>query len=111
MHHEGGIAQDILKKILSEAKRRGLSKVKLAKVIVGEANLAQPDNIKFSFESISQGTIAQGAKLDIRLTKLKARCSSCKSEYDLSASLSCPHCKGKEIDIFSGQELLVESVE
>lgn len=111
MHHEGGIAQDILKKLLAEAKVAGLKKIKRAKVSIGEALLAHPENVQFSFDMISHGTIAQGAELDIRTTKLNAKCGSCKKEYDSNSLLSCPHCGGREIEIISGQELLVENLE
>jgi len=111
MHHEGGIAQDILKKILAEAKKSGMKKVERAKVTIGESLLAHPENVQFSFNMISHGTVAEGAKLDITTTRLKAKCASCKKEYGPASSLSCPHCGAAEIEITSGQELLVEGLE
>ena len=111
MHHEGGMAQDILRKILKEAETKGMKKVRKARVLIGESLLAHPENVQMSFDMISVGTVAESAKLEIRSSKLRARCASCGKEYESAHSLSCPHCAGREIKIISGQELLVESVE
>ena len=110
MHHEIGIAEDLLKRILEEAQKKRIEKVCKAKVKIGEFYLAHPDQLKYSFEMVSKGTLAEGAKLKVKTTPLKARCSSCLKDFD-SPALSCPSCGSKSIEITSGQELLVENIE
>ena len=110
MHHEVGLAEDILRKVLRLAGSKGLKVVARAAISVGEFYLARPEQIKHSFGMVSKGTPAEGAKLNITISPLRARCSSCKKEFDLS-SQKCPSCGGVGIEIVSGKELLVESVE
>lgn len=110
MHHEIGLAGDLLRMILEAASKQGLMKVKKAKVLVGEFHLAHPDQIRHSFEMISKGTPAEGAVLEIVTSKLKARCSKCGAEFDVAGG-ACPGCGGTAVEIVSGKELLVERVE
>jgi hydrogenase nickel incorporation protein HypA/HybF len=110
MHHEIGLAEDILRKVLRLAGSKGIKKISRASISVGEFYLARPEQIAHSFQMVSRGTPAEGAKLNITISPLKARCSSCKKEFELS-SQKCPSCGGVGIEIVSGKELLVERVE
>lgn len=110
MHHEMAMAQDILRAVLKKASEKGLSGVIKIKVRAGETRLVNPDYLKRGFEMASSGTIAQGAELDIKITPLRAKCRSCGGLLE-GDSLSCPSCKASDIEIASGQELLVEEVE
>ena len=109
MHHEIGIAQDILRLVLQKAKDEGISKVSRIKIRIGEFYLSHPDQISFSFDLVSKGTIAENARIEVVTSKISAMCSSCKKNFN-SPGLSCPFCGGKNIAIKSGQELLVESL-
>lgn len=110
MHHEIGIAQDLLNVILVEASKQGIKSVSKAKIKIGEFYLPHPEQLEYSFRIASKGTLAEGAKLEIEITPLRARCSSCLKDFD-SPALSCPSCGSKSIEITSGQELLVENIE
>jgi len=110
MHHEVGIAQDILHKVLHEAQRSGLKKVRKASVRIGETLLAHPDEVKHSFSAVSQGTAASGAELEIAISPLRAKCSSCGRDFE-AEGMRCPFCKSGDVEMISGRELLVETVE
>jgi len=109
--HELGLAEDILRKIKEEAKKNGLSKVAYAKIRVGETLVTdQPELIEL-FSMVSTGSSAEGAKLDIVLSPLKAVCSSCKKEFNPKViRFDCPNCGSGSIKITTGNELVIEEI-
>jgi hydrogenase nickel incorporation protein HypA/HybF len=109
--HELGLAEDILRKIKEEAKAKNLAKVSYAKIRVGETLVTdQPELIEL-FSMISTGTPAEGAKLDIVISPLKAVCGSCKKEFNPKViRFDCPGCGSASINIVSGKELLIEEI-
>ncbi|MFH1710240.1 MAG: hydrogenase maturation nickel metallochaperone HypA [bacterium] len=109
--HELGLAEDILRKIKDEARSRGLSKVSYAKIKVGETLVTDRPELEQLFSMISTGTVAEGVKLDIVISPLKAVCGSCKKEFNPKVMrFDCPSCGSGSIQISSGKELLIEGL-
>lgn len=110
--HEIHLAEDLLVKIKEKAKARGLSKVSKIKVKVGEMHTVGADELKFGFEMISKGNIIEGAIFEVEITPLAAKCSKCSKEIkEKTLKLDCPNCGSPHMEIVSGKELLVESIE
>lgn len=109
--HELGLAEDILRKVKEEAKVKGLSKISYARVKVGETLVTdQPELIEL-FSSISAGTPAEGTKLEIVISPLKAACRNCGIEFSARVvRFSCLGCGSGSIYIISGKELLIEEL-
>jgi hydrogenase nickel incorporation protein HypA/HybF len=109
--HELGLAEDILRKIKEEAKVRSLSKVSYARIKIGETLVTDQSELVELFSMVSTGTSAEGAKLDIVLSPLKAVCSKCKKEFNPKViRFDCPSCGSNSINIISGKELLIEEL-
>ncbi|MFC1568181.1 hydrogenase maturation nickel metallochaperone HypA [Candidatus Margulisiibacteriota bacterium] len=109
--HELHLAQDVLRKIEEEARTQNLAKVTFAKVRIGEARVTDPPELKEILANISKGTIADGMQLELDILPLAARCASCQNEFSSAAPrLDCPACGSMDIQITSGQELLVANL-
>jgi hydrogenase nickel incorporation protein HypA/HybF len=109
--HELGLAEDILRKIKEEAKSKNLSKISYAKIRIGETLVTDRPELEQLFSMISTGTPAEGAKLDIVISPLKAVCGSCKKEFNPQViRFDCPNCGSGSIKITSGKELLIEEL-
>ena len=110
--HEIHLAEGLLEKIKAQAKAEGLCKVLKVKLKVGEMHMVKEEELKFAFDMIGKGSIMDGAELEIEITKLSARCSNCGREIiEKTLKLDCPNCGSPHMEIVSGKELLVESVE
>lgn len=109
--HELGLAEDISRKILAEAKTKRLSNVSYAKIRVGETLVTdQPELIEL-FSMVSKGTPAEGTRLDIVISPLKAVCGNCKKEFNPSViRFDCPSCGSGSIKLTSGNELVIEEL-
>jgi len=109
--HELGLAEDILRKIKEEAKKNNLPKVAYAKIKIGETLVSDKPELEQLFSMISTGTLAEGTKLDIILSPLKAVCGSCKKEFNPKViRFDCPNCGSGNIKIVSGNELIIEEL-
>jgi len=67
----------IVQTVLEAAKERGADKVLEINLEVGRLTFLNPEQLEFAFKVISEGTIAEGAKLKIRSVEPKVRCLRC----------------------------------
>lgn len=110
--HEMSIAQSLLDIILQESQHHQVKLVHSVSLKVGELSAVETDSLKFCFEVITEGTIAEGARLDIERVPIRCRCRECDLEFIVEElSFSCPECKGTAVEMLSGKELSLESFE
>jgi hydrogenase nickel incorporation protein HypA/HybF len=112
--HELGIAQDFWAVIKQQAKHNDLKKVTKIVIVLGEASGIDRDFLVHSFKDhILPGTFAENAKLEIIPTPLAAKCNSCSKELTtgMITALNCPACGSSDLEIISGKETYVQSIE
>lgn len=110
--HELAIAQGILNIALNTAISHGACKIIGVKVLAGELTGVVPESLEFGFAALAEGTIAAGACLSICAVPLIGMCRDCGEQRHVEKHrFVCPECGSYAIDIISGQELKVESVE
>jgi hydrogenase nickel incorporation protein HypA/HybF len=112
--HELGIAQDFWAVIKQHAKDHALKKITRIVVVLGEASGIEESFLVHSFKDhILPGTLAENAKFEIVHSKLAAKCNGCGKEItkDVMTALNCPGCHGTDIEIVSGKETYVQSIE
>lgn len=100
---------DIIRQYTAHIPEQKVTRVTL---IVGEMTNAVPDALEAAFEVLSAGTNAEGALLDIKTVPLTAGCLECGWEGKTEKHLFvCPKCSSPCLEIKSGRELYVESLE
>lgn len=100
---------EIIDKYTADLEEKMVTKINL---VIGEMTNAIPDALEAAFSVYAPGTKAAGAKLEIRLVPLSARCENCKWEGNIEKhSFVCPHCSSIGLEIITGRELYVESLE
>lgn len=110
--HEMGIAQAVLSHALTAAEANGISRIAKLHLKVGAFSGVVEDALRFSFEVASQGTKAEGASLDVDNIPLTVRCQDCGRESGIQPFLfQCPVCGNRRVDILTGQELTLDSIE
>lgn len=105
--HELSITQSLVDAVLERTGARSVMSVNLR---IGRSSGVLPDAIRFCFELVSDGTPLAGAVLQIDEPPGRALCLSCGEEFELDDIPLCP-CGSADIDITSGRELMVTSVE
>jgi hydrogenase nickel incorporation protein HypA/HybF len=117
--HEISIAGAIIDSVLDAARRNNAIKVKEVFIEIGELTALNPIQLKFIFETITAGTIAQGAAYNIKVIKPLILCKKCAYNGPLEyyeklhfflPVIKCPQCDESEVDIVAGRECCVNKI-
>jgi hydrogenase nickel incorporation protein HypA/HybF len=106
--NEVSVAQGLLKDLQQESKRHGVSHVSRVHVRIGSLRNIAPEALTFAFEEVSEGTVAEGAELNIGVVPAKGRCDKCDIDFDVKTDnpgFPCPQCGGMGGQLISGKEL------
>lgn len=111
--HEMGIALQIIEiaksSIPSDMSDARVERVNLK---VGKLAAVVPSSLRFCFDVAAKDTPLEGARLSIEEIPVAARCNDCGREWVIEeAAFSCPQCKSGAIQMLSGRELDIESIE
>jgi hydrogenase nickel incorporation protein HypA/HybF len=110
--HEYSITESLLKLALEKAGEAGAAKITRINLIIGEMSGVVGDCVQFYFEAISKDTIANGAQLEFKTIPTTVRCRKCNNIFTpRDSDWSCPDCHENGIDIVSGRECHMESIE
>ncbi len=106
--HELAITQSIVDLVVERTTGR---QVGLVRVEVGVLSGVVPDSMQFCYELLTGGTTLEGSSLVIVRTPGAAHCRACDRNFALNdLILLCP-CGSADVDIVTGRELRVLSVE
>lgn len=106
--HEMAITQSVVDAVCEHAAGRHVHSVKLS---VGALCAIVPDAMQFCFELATQGTVADGARLDLDLQPGSAHCRTCGQTFDLpDLILLCP-CGSADVEVVAGRDLKILSME
>ena len=78
---------------------------------VGMLAAVLPDSLRFCFQLATQGTLAEGAQLEIIEQPGRARCRACSSELELHRPFGRCACGGTDLDWLSGEQLRIFEME
>ena len=106
--HEIGIVQEVLSIIFSEVRQEKITKVVLQ---IGKLSAVMPDAVRFGFELCSEGTRAEGARLEIIETPGLAWCAACEKEFQTDVFFGACVCGNPQLEWKSGDELKIREVE
>jgi hydrogenase nickel incorporation protein HypA/HybF len=106
--HELSIAGGVVATVEKHADGRPVAVVNLR---VGTLRQVVPDSLDFYFEFVAKGTVCEGARLEIEVLPARLRCDDCGAEWELEQPLFRCACGSTDVEIVTGNELEVESIE
>jgi hydrogenase nickel incorporation protein HypA/HybF len=107
--HELGIAGAVLRAVERRAAGR---RVRRARVRAGALLHISGPALNQAFITVSDGTVADGAHLDVVIEPARIGCRSCGRTTMSDRMLAiCPGCGGTHVDLQSGDGLVLESVQ
>jgi hydrogenase nickel incorporation protein HypA/HybF len=110
--HELAITQSMLNLVLEQAEKAGAMEVGRINLVIGEMSGVVEECVKFYFDFISKGTLAEKAALSFLMVPTMARCRDCNESFELKEfDWACPYCQGNNMEIVAGKELFLESIE
>jgi hydrogenase nickel incorporation protein HypA/HybF len=110
--HEMSICLSVVQALKEQAKIHSYTRVKAVWLEIGPLAGVEPESLMFCFDAVTQGTLAENAKLEIVHTPLIAWCMTCSKNVNLGSRFDgCPECGGRELQITGGSELKIKSME
>ena len=110
--HELAICQSLIGEVARVAATRAGAKVVTVSVAIGPLSGVEAPLLARAFTVARAGTIAAEASLEIEAKPVTVRCRACDVEAEAAPNaLLCPQCGGWQVDVMSGDELLLTRVE
>jgi hydrogenase nickel incorporation protein HypA/HybF len=106
--HELAITESVVDAIVEKVGDGPIAAVRLE---IGKLSGVVVDSIRFCFEIVANGTGLQDARLDIDEPSGRAYCRECGDEFVLDDPIMLCACGSADLDILSGQQLRIISVE
>ena len=111
--HEMGIAQQ-LAQIAIDSIPEDIENPKIERLNLKIGRLASvvEHSLTFCFEIIAKDTPLEGAELVIDVVPVMVRCKSCGNSWEVQGPIfKCPHCEDGEVEMLTGREIEITSLE
>ena len=110
--HEMSLAESVLQIIEDTARKQGFTRVKTVWLEIGQLACVEQESLRFGFDVVTRGSIAERARLEIIEVTGRGRCKKCTSDVALAALYeACPNCGGYEIQVTGGDQMRVKELE
>ena len=110
--HELSLAEGVLQIVEDAARTQQFVRVKAVVLEIGRLSTVEPESMRFCFDAVIRGSVAEGARLEILDTPGKAWCMECSKEVALETRYDpCPDCGGFQLEVTGGTEMRVKELE
>jgi hydrogenase nickel incorporation protein HypA/HybF len=111
--HEMSIVDALLGQVRSELQQSGhQGRVVALDLVVGRMSGVHVESLRFAFELLSPGTVADGAELRVEEPRAECHCESCGARQEIDELvIACGVCGSRDITIRGGQDLVLQSIE
>lgn len=110
--HEMSLAESVLQIIEDAVRNQKVNRVRSVVLEIGALSAVEPDAMRFCFDAVTRGSIAEGAQLEIIEQPGKASCMDCGAvSILLTERFSlCPECQSARILITGGDAMRVKEL-
>ncbi|MCH2219000.1 MAG: hydrogenase maturation nickel metallochaperone HypA [Dechloromonas sp.] len=110
--HEMSLAEGVLQLVEDTALRERALRVKLVVLEIGRMSSVQPDALRFCFDAVTRGSIADGAALEIVDVPGSGWCMKCAANVPMEELYgACPTCGSHQVQATGGTEMRVKEIE
>jgi hydrogenase nickel incorporation protein HypA/HybF len=107
--HELSLSSAVVNTVVKHAAGRRVTAVNLR---IGRLRQVVPETLDFYFEFVARDTVCEGARLEMELVDARLRCTACDHSWDIEIpAFRCPACSGAQVEVASGNEFEVESID
>jgi hydrogenase nickel incorporation protein HypA/HybF len=107
--HELAITENILDIAVKHARGQRIIDIYL---VIGQLSSIIDDSVQFYWDTVSQGTIAEGARLHFKRIPTEFLCRECNHRFSPAQDdYTCPNCGSQRIILVSGDEFFIEAIE
>ncbi|WP_022948172.1 hydrogenase maturation nickel metallochaperone HypA [Methylohalobius crimeensis] len=109
--HELSLSENLREIIETEAEHQKFSRVETVRLAVGQLSCVEPEALRFCFDEVMRGTLAEGARLEILPVPGLGRCPRCDRTEAMSELYDlCPACQ-MPLTVEKGLEIRLRELE
>jgi len=110
--HEVSLIESVVAIVAEERTRQAFSRVRVIRLHLGALGHAEPEALRFCFDAVASGTIAEGAQLMIEMIPGEGRCSACHQRVAMQDRFAaCPLCGNPQLLMIAGGDMRVAELE
>ena len=110
--HEMSLCESILGVIEQQAVAQSFARVNRVRLEIGPLAGVETEALRFSFDVVTRGSIAEGAVLEIIEPPIAAWCMQCGEPVEVRQRHdACPRCASHQVQITGGDELRIKDME
>ena len=110
--HESSLTEDLFAHALQHAREANARRIARVKVIIGALSDATPESIRFYFDSLAPGTMAEDATLEFDRVPGQAHCKVCGRDVIIDERFAaCPACGEFALVITGGNGVYLDSLD
>jgi len=110
--HELSLCEGVLQVLEENARKQGYQRVKTVWLEIGALSGVEVEAMRFGFDVVTKGTLAEGARLEVLELPGEAWCMQCsitvaaKQRFD-----ACPECGSYQLQVTAGEEMKIRELE
>ena len=110
--HEMALAEGMLQLVEDGARRNAASGVKAVWLEIGALSQVEVHALRFCFDAVTRGSLAEGARLEIVTQAGLAWCMPCGGQVPITQrGDACPHCGSHQLQVVQGDGMRVTEIE
>lgn len=111
--HELFVAENLLTLALRHAEGEDATQIVRLNLLIGDLASLVDDSLQFYWDILSEGTIAQGASLNIIRVPGRMRCLECGADFQMRDryDFECVVCGAHRTRVAAGDEFILESID
>ncbi|MEJ2404399.1 MAG: hydrogenase maturation nickel metallochaperone HypA [Candidatus Thiodiazotropha sp.] len=110
--HEMSLCESVIQILQDNAVSQGFKRVKTVWLEIGELSGVEVEAMRFGFEVVSRGTLADQATLEIIESPGTAWCMQCGKSVRVRQRFdACPECGSYQLQINGGEEMRIKELE
>lgn len=110
--HEMSLCENIRDILEGQAQTGGFTRVNKVWLEVGPLSCVEPEALRFGFDVVMRGSVAEGATLDIATPRAMAQCPACHRIAEVKQRFeACPDCGSPALQVTRGDEFRIIKLE
>lgn len=110
--HEMALCESLLDSLREAAREHGFTRVTRVRLAVGAFAGVETEALRFGFDVVMRGSLADSAELDILGEPGTAWCFDCGTTVELSDRMApCPLCGGERLRPNGGTDMRIKDLE
>ena len=110
--HEMSLCESILDILEQQAQAQHYRKVKTVWLEIGALSSVEPEAMRFCFDAVMRGSLADQARLEIVHVQAQAWCLQCCQNVVIGQRYdACPTCGSHQLQINAGEEMRIKELE